>query len=127
PYFVIEADEYDTAFFDKRPKFMHYNPEVLIANNLEFDHADIYADLAAIERQFHYLLRTVPSNGNVIMPTHDAPLARAVAEGCWSPLSYFGETNSEWCAQPLTADASEFAVFHNDRCLGSVKWSSFGA
>lgn len=127
PYFVIEADEYDTAFFDKRPKFIHYHPDTLIANNLEFDHADIYPDLMSIERQFHYLIRTVPRQGEIILPAGDVALNRTIAQGCWSSLNFFGEQSGDWRAQPLTADASEFAIFHQQQCLGKVKWSLFGA
>src|SRR5699024_9013070 len=88
--FVIEADEYETAFFDRRPKFIHYHPEVLVMNNLEFDHADIYADLEAIEQQFHYLMGTVPGRGRVIANGTDAALARVIQLGAWTPIEYFG-------------------------------------
>ena len=89
--FVIEADEYDTAFFDKRSKFVHYAPRILILNNLEFDHADIFDDLAAIERQFHHLLRTVPSSGRILCRAGDARLARVLGRGCWTPVETFGD------------------------------------
>ncbi len=94
PFFVVEADEYDSAFFDKRSKFVHYHPRTLIMNNLEFDHADIFADLAAIQRQFHHLVRTVPGNGLIIAPAHDAPLAEVLKQGCWSTVEYFSETGA---------------------------------
>lgn len=94
-YFVIEADEYDTAFFDKRSKFVHYRPRTLILNNLEFDHADIFADLNAIETQFHHLLRTVPSNGRLVVNGAEHSLRRVIARGCWSELQWFGE-NEQW-------------------------------
>ncbi|MDD3884219.1 MAG: UDP-N-acetylmuramate:L-alanyl-gamma-D-glutamyl-meso-diaminopimelate ligase [Gallionella sp.] len=91
PFFVIEADEYDTAFFDKRSKFVHYRPRTAILNNLEFDHADIFSDLAAIETQFHHLVRTVPSNGLVVSNSREQALTRVVARGCWTPVETFGE------------------------------------
>jgi UDP-N-acetylmuramate: L-alanyl-gamma-D-glutamyl-meso-diaminopimelate ligase len=90
PFFVIEADEYDTAFFDKRSKFVHYHPRTAILNNLEFDHADIFADLAAIETQFHHLLRTIPGNGLVVSNGREAALDRVIQRGCWTPVEYFG-------------------------------------
>src|SRR5207302_11356169 len=90
PFFVIEADEYDTAFFDKRSKFVHYRPRTAILNNLEFDHADIFPDLAAIETQFHHLVRTVPSNGRLIVNGGEASLGRVLACGCWSKVVRFG-------------------------------------
>ena len=89
-FFVIEADEYDTAFFDKRSKFVHYRPRTAILNNLEFDHADIFPDLAAIETQFHHLVRTIPGNGRVIVNGGEASLARVLARGCWSEVERFG-------------------------------------
>ena len=99
PHFVIEADEYDTAFFDKRSKFVHYAPRTLILNNLEFDHADIFDDLAAIERQFHHLLRTVPSSGRILCRAGDARLSRVLERGCWTPVETFGETaECDWQA-----------------------------
>jgi UDP-N-acetylmuramate: L-alanyl-gamma-D-glutamyl-meso-diaminopimelate ligase len=91
PYFVIEADEYDSAFFDKRAKFIHYRPKTLIMNNLEFDHADIYPDLAAIQQQFHYLVRTVPGNGLLVMPAEDANLKAVLDKGCWTPCALTGK------------------------------------
>lgn len=91
PFFVIEADEYDTAFCDKRSKFIHYRPKTLILNNLEFDHADIFSDLAAIERQFHHLIRTLPASGRIICNRHDDALARVLAQGCWTPVEYFND------------------------------------
>ncbi len=91
PFFVVEADEYDTAFFDKRSKFVHYRPNTLVLNNLEFDHADIFPDLAAIQRQFHHLIRVVPGNGKLIINGDDAPLAEVLEQGCWSEREYFSE------------------------------------
>jgi UDP-N-acetylmuramate: L-alanyl-gamma-D-glutamyl-meso-diaminopimelate ligase len=94
PYFVIEADEYDTAFFDKRSKFVHYRPRTAVLNNLEFDHADIFPDLAAIERQFHHLVRTVPSQGRVVVNADEPALTRVLAQGCWSEVKRFSKTDA---------------------------------
>ena len=97
PYFVIEADEYDTAFFDKRSKFVHYRPRTLVLTNLEFDHADIFEDLGAIQRQFHHLLRTVPGGGRILCRMNDANLQKVLAMGCWTPVETFGfEEGSDW-------------------------------
>jgi len=126
PYFVIEADEYDTAYFDKRPKFIHYNPRTLILNNLEFDHADIYTDLAAIQLQFHYLVRLVPGNGLLICPDKDDNLQEALAKGVYSPIEYFGQ-DADYSAEYLEADGSHFTVNHRGKKLGEVAWKTFGA
>src|SRR5690554_6685798 len=95
-HFVIEADEYDTAFFDKRSKFVHYRPRTAILNNLEFDHADIFPDLAAIERQFNHLIRTIPSNGQIIFPNDEEAIERTLTQGCWSSVQRFGQDNADW-------------------------------
>src|SRR6202008_3973501 len=95
PFFVIEADEYDTAFFDKRSKFVHYRPRTVVLNNLEFDHADIFPDLAAIETQFHHLVRTVPASGRLVVNSRDEALARVLARGCWSEVQRFGARKEE--------------------------------
>lgn len=126
PFFVIEADEYDTAFFDKRPKFLHYRPRTLVLNNLEFDHADIYPDLAAIERQFQYLLRTVPSRGRVIMNGDDLALARVVEGGLWSEIETFNHPGG-WSAEPLAADGHAFRVRLSGSVIGEVAWPLIGA
>jgi UDP-N-acetylmuramate: L-alanyl-gamma-D-glutamyl-meso-diaminopimelate ligase len=113
-FFVIEADEYDTAFFDKRSKFVHYRPRTAVLNNLEFDHADIFADLAAIETQFHHLVRTVPSKGRLIVNGSAPALDRVIARGAWSEKETFGESaNDAWRLEDVreTADASQFNVF----------------
>jgi len=123
-HFVIEADEYDTAFFDKRSKFVHYRPRTAILNNLEFDHADIFADLAAIERQFHHFVRTIPSNGRIVVPAVDAALERVLAQGCWTPIERFGGT-AGWNAGPADADGG-FEVFWQDTPLGRVRWQLAG-
>ena len=130
--FVIEADEYDTAFFDKRSKFVHYRPRTAILNNLEFDHADIFDDLAAIERQFHHLVRTVPSTGRVVVNATEASLQRVLAQGCWSQIARFGgavDTSSsagagaEWQSQ---GEHSAFDILHNGEIVGRVEWSLTG-
>ncbi|WP_064435229.1 UDP-N-acetylmuramate:L-alanyl-gamma-D-glutamyl-meso-diaminopimelate ligase [Pseudoalteromonas neustonica] len=123
PFFVIEADEYDTAFFDKRSKFVHYLPRTLILNNLEFDHADIFDDLNAIKKQFHHLMRTLPSSGKVIWPQQDNALQAVVKQGCWSESETLG---ADWDYQLIKADGSEFTVLLNDQSQGTVKWQAFG-
>ncbi len=124
--FVIEADEYDTAFFDKRSKFVHYRPRVAILNNLEFDHADIFPDVAAIQRQFHHLVRTVPGNGRLIVNAEDARLAEVLEMGCWTPVETFGIERGDWRARLLEEDGSSFAVLRGDAEIGRVHWSLLG-
>jgi UDP-N-acetylmuramate: L-alanyl-gamma-D-glutamyl-meso-diaminopimelate ligase len=124
--FVIEADEYDTAFFDKRSKFVHYRAHVAILNNLEYDHADIFPDVAAIQRQFHHLVRTVPGNGRLIVNAEDARLAEVLAMGAWSPVTTFGIDSGDWRARLITADGSAFAVARDGRELGEVRWNLLG-
>jgi UDP-N-acetylmuramate: L-alanyl-gamma-D-glutamyl-meso-diaminopimelate ligase len=123
PFFVIEADEYDTAFFDKRSKFVHYRPRTTILNNLEYDHADIFPDLAAIETQFHHLVRTVPGNGLIIANGREESLDRVLQRGCWTPVERVG-VNSGWRAEPLSESA--FDVFLGDALQGRVAWSLQG-
>ncbi|MEO6689746.1 MAG: UDP-N-acetylmuramate:L-alanyl-gamma-D-glutamyl-meso-diaminopimelate ligase [Dokdonella sp.] len=124
--FVIEADEYDTAFFDKRSKFVHYRPTIAILNNLEYDHADIFPDVAAIQRQFHHLVRTVPGNGRLIVNAEDARLAEVLAMGCWTAIETFGIDTGDWRARLLAADGSAFVVSHQGRDLGEVRWPLSG-
>jgi UDP-N-acetylmuramate: L-alanyl-gamma-D-glutamyl-meso-diaminopimelate ligase len=124
--FVIEADEYDTAFFDKRSKFVHYRPTVAILNNLEFDHADIFPDVAAIQRQFHHLVRIVPANGRLVVNAEDARLAEVLAMGCWSPIDTFGIDAGDWRAELVAADGSMFRVSHRGAAIGEVGWSLLG-
>ncbi|MFT3807634.1 UDP-N-acetylmuramate:L-alanyl-gamma-D-glutamyl-meso-diaminopimelate ligase [Arenimonas sp.] len=125
--FVVEADEYDTAFFDKRSKFVHYRPRVAILNNLEYDHADIFPDLAAIQRQFHHLVRIVPGDGRLIVNGEDAALAEVLAMGCWTPVERFGlDGEFEWTARLHREDGSEFDVLHRGEPLGTVRWSLLG-
>ena len=124
--FVIEADEYDTAFFDKRSKFVHYRPRIAILNNLEFDHADIFPDVAAIQRQFHHLVRTVPGNGRLIVNAHDERLAEVLAMGCWTPVETFGIGRGDWQASLIEADGSAFAVDYHGERIGEVRWPLLG-
>ena len=125
--FVVEADEYDTAFFDKRSKFVHYRPAVAILNNLEYDHADIFPDLAAIERQFHHLIRTVPHRGRLIVNGEDDNLKRVLAVGCWTPVETFGIGDGfDWSAHLVNADGSIFDVIHAGNKIGTVEWPMLG-
>ncbi len=124
--FVIEADEYDTAFFDKRSKFVHYRPQVAVLNNLEYDHADIFPDVAAIQRQFHHLVRIVPGNGRLIVNAEDPRLAEVLAMGCWTAVETFGITAGDWRVQLQQADGSAFTVSHAGRELGRAQWSLSG-
>ena len=127
-YFVIEADEYDTAFFDKRSKFVHYRPHTAILNNLEFDHADIFPDLAAIETQFHHLVRTIPQKGLVITNAMEQSLERVIARGCWSPLERFGEKIGDWSMEDLPntdgKSGADFAVLQRGQKCAEVHWAS---
>jgi UDP-N-acetylmuramate: L-alanyl-gamma-D-glutamyl-meso-diaminopimelate ligase len=149
--FVVEADEYDTAFFDKRSKFVHYRPLVAILNNLEYDHADIFPDVAAIQRQFHHLVRTVPRRGRLIVNGEDRHLAEVLAMGCWTPVETFGldaslaprtalheahgdrgderataRASFDWTARLLAEDGSQFMVVHDDVDIGAVHWPLLG-
>jgi UDP-N-acetylmuramate: L-alanyl-gamma-D-glutamyl-meso-diaminopimelate ligase len=126
PFFVVEADEYDTAFFDKRSKFVHYRPRTLVMNNLEFDHADIFPDLAAIQRQFHHLVRTVPGEGLIIAPADDAALAEVLEMGCWTPCEYTGSEEG-WSVREASADGSRFEVCWQGESLGMLEWELLGA
>jgi UDP-N-acetylmuramate: L-alanyl-gamma-D-glutamyl-meso-diaminopimelate ligase len=122
PFFVIEADEYDTAFFDKRSKFVHYRPRTAILNNLEFDHADIFDDLAAIEKQFHHLVRTVPQNGLIVSNGKEENLKRVIDKGCWTPVELFG---TDWQAANVDANGSFDVVFKGER-QARVSWEMLG-
>jgi UDP-N-acetylmuramate: L-alanyl-gamma-D-glutamyl-meso-diaminopimelate ligase len=125
--FVIEADEYDTAFFDKRAKFVHYRPRHLLLTNLEFDHADIYPDLAAIQRQFHHLVRTVPGSGRITWNAADSALRATLAMGAWTPRTEFArEAQAEWRARLLSPDGSAFEVLHRDAPVAVVRWRQIG-
>ena len=135
-WFVIEADEYDTAFFDKRAKFVHYRPHIAVLGNLEFDHADIYADIDALIKQFHHLVRIVPNNGRIIVNADDANLREVLQLGCWSERTAFSlaanasteaaPADSEWRARALSEDAARFEVLHNGRACGTVDWQCIG-
>lgn len=124
PFFVIEADEYDTAFFDKRSKFVHYHPRTAVLNNLEFDHADIFEDLPAIEKQFHHLVRTIPQNGLIVMNAKAASLQRVINKGCWTPVELFGAAES-WHAEDA-ANNGPFDIWLADAIQGTVNWSIIG-
>ena len=129
PHFVIEADEYDTAFFDKRAKFVHYRPRTVILNNLEYDHADIYPDVAAIRWQFNQLLRTVPAAGRIVQNADDVELEATVSAGCWTPRETFSVKRAEahWSASSVPASAwSEFTVRQGDEAVATVSWPLFG-
>ncbi|UOB06358.1 UDP-N-acetylmuramate:L-alanyl-gamma-D-glutamyl-meso-diaminopimelate ligase [[Acidovorax] ebreus] len=123
PLFVIEADEYDTAFFDKRSKFVHYRPRTAVLNNLEFDHADIFDDLGQIERQFHHLVRTVPPSGRVVVNGLEESLARVLHAGCWSGVANFGTAVSDFGAQ---GEPHDFEVLQRGRTVARVQWALTG-
>jgi UDP-N-acetylmuramate: L-alanyl-gamma-D-glutamyl-meso-diaminopimelate ligase len=123
PFFVIEADEYDTAFFDKRSKFVHYRPRTLVINNLEYDHADIFPDLAAIQRQFHHLLRMVPSTGLVLSPADVAAVDQTLAMGCWSEQQRYGK---DWTVELKQPDGSVFELFYQSASQGTLHWDLCG-
>ena len=124
PFFVIEADEYDSAFFDKRSKFIHYRPRTLILNNLEYDHADIFPDLTAIQRQFHHLIRTVPSQALIINNGADANLAEVLEQGCWTPIET--SIQGDWEAVAIKPDGSAFKVSYQGQAQGEIHWSLLG-
>ncbi|WP_032093542.1 UDP-N-acetylmuramate:L-alanyl-gamma-D-glutamyl-meso-diaminopimelate ligase [Necropsobacter rosorum] len=124
-FFVIEADEYDTAFFDKRSKFVHYNPKTLIINNIGFDHADIFDDLKAIQRQFHHMIRTMPASGRILSVAAEQSVKETLEMGCWSETQFLGE-GQEWHARRLTNDSTEFTVFHHGEEASTVKWQIVG-
>ena len=134
PFFVVEADEYDSAFFDKRSKFVHYGPRTLVLNNLEYDHADIFPDLAAIQRQFHHVVRTVPGNGLIVVPAGDTAIEEVLAEGCWTPIAHFASLEPgatelvglRWQARLLKDDGSHFEVLFNGQVEGEVRWAQTG-
>lgn len=130
-YFIIEADEYDTAFFDKRSKFIHYQPQTLIINNIEYDHADIFADINAIIRQFHHLVRIIPNNGMIICKQHDVNIRKLLEMGCWSSVEYFDDTlpteGTRWGLSNLAGDCSQFNVMDESESVSQVRdWQLFG-
>src|SRR5690349_9583443 len=124
--FVIEADEYDTAFFDKRSKFVHYRPRTAVLNNLEFDHADIFDNLAAIERQFHHLIRTVPAHGRLVVNIRDDSLRRVLAQGCWSEVQRFGARKEEPGMLRARGEPHAFDVLRGSLKIARVEWSLLG-
>ncbi|MEN8260071.1 MAG: UDP-N-acetylmuramate:L-alanyl-gamma-D-glutamyl-meso-diaminopimelate ligase [Pseudomonadota bacterium] len=129
PYFVIEADEYDTAFFDKRSKFVHYRPRTAVLNNLEYDHADIFEDLPAIQRQFHHLVRTVPGEGLIIMPETDINLSEVLTMGCWTPVETIGlaqQGTALWQAELVREDGGAFSVIRAGQTQGEIRWDLSG-
>jgi UDP-N-acetylmuramate: L-alanyl-gamma-D-glutamyl-meso-diaminopimelate ligase len=139
PFFVVEADEYDTSYFDRRSKFVHYRPRTLVINNLEYDHADIFPDLAAIQTQFHHLLRTVPAGGLIIAPEHDEAVDQVLRLGCWTPVARVRGTqrprkvatiaadNGElWRAKQIASDGSRFTPQLNDTTFGELRWTQLG-
>ncbi len=129
PFFVIEADEYDTAFFDKRSKFVHYRPNTLVINNMEFDHADIFDDISDIQRQFHHLIRMVPNNGLILSPKNEAAINETLSMGCWTPSELSVDGNDKalgWHAEKCIADGSEYVVSFKGVIQGTVKWNLIG-
>ncbi len=124
-FFVIEADEYDTAFFDKRSKFVHYRPRTAVLNNLEYDHADIFPNLEAIQTQFHHFVRTIPPHGRIVVNAQDRHLAEVLERGCWTPIERFASP-AGWQAEPLTAEASRFRVYFRGEPQGEVAWGLAG-
>ena len=132
PYFVVEADEYDSAFFDKRSKFVHYRPQTAILNNLEFDHADIFDDLCAIQKQFHHLVRTIPGDGLIIVPSNNEAIQQTLDMGCWTPVqttsvdecSDLSLKHSDWYTQQKSP--VNFDVYHNGFNKGEVNWALSG-
>jgi len=126
-FFVIEADEYDSAFFDKRSKFLHFRPRTVIVNNIEYDHADIFPDLAAIQRQFHHLVRTIPGNGRIIANGDDGNVAEMLRMGCWSEVERFGVADgNDWRVAGLSGDGLAFEVWDRERQVGAARWSMGG-
>jgi UDP-N-acetylmuramate: L-alanyl-gamma-D-glutamyl-meso-diaminopimelate ligase len=135
PFFVVEADEYDTAFFDKRSKFVHYHPRTLVINNLEYDHADIFPDLNAIKTQFHHLIRMIPQNGLIVVNDEEENISDVLDQGCWTPLEALSASADEgtdtasvkgWAAEYINTDGSEFKVFFDGQQQGVVNWSLLG-
>jgi len=131
PFFVIEADEYDTAFFDKRAKFVHYRPRTAILNNLEYDHADIYPDVASIQRQFHHLVRIIPGGGRIVWNSADARLRETLEMGCWTPREGFSasakDADTVWTARVIADDYSQFEILERGQPRGTVQWPLIGA
>jgi UDP-N-acetylmuramate: L-alanyl-gamma-D-glutamyl-meso-diaminopimelate ligase len=127
PFFVIEADEYDCAFFDKRSKFVHYHPRTLVVNNLEFDHADIFDSIKDIQKQFHHLVRTVPSNGLILAAADTPTIKETIDKGCWTPIETVDGEGAYWQARLINVDGSHFEVLCENEVVGEVKWPLLGA
>lgn len=126
-FFVIEADEYDCAFFDKRSKFLHYRPRTAILNNLEFDHADIFESLNDIQKQFHFLVRAMPSDGKIICPQHDTAVQEVLAQGCWTPVEGTAlERDAVWQARDISSDGRQFTLNHREQVVGQIDWPLLG-
>lgn len=125
-YFVIEADEYDTAYFDKRSKYFHYNPSTLVINNIEFDHGDIFRDLEMIQLNFHHVVRLVPGNGRIIVPTHNESVETTLAKGCWTPVVKVGQ-DGEFSAALIDNSYSHFKVLRQGKVVGEINWQMTGA
>lgn len=125
PFFVVEADEYDTAFFDKRSKFVHYHPRTLVINNIEFDHADIFSNLEAIQTQFHHLIRTVPGNGLIVKPVDDPAVEKVMAKGCWTPAQTFGD-GGDWQSHLNHPDGSEIEITYCEQTQLPINWGMLG-
>jgi UDP-N-acetylmuramate: L-alanyl-gamma-D-glutamyl-meso-diaminopimelate ligase len=126
-FFVIEADEYDSAFFDKRSKFIHYRPRTVILNNLEYDHADIFENLAAIQKQFHHLVRTIPSNGLIVSNAKTTALDDVLQQGAWTPIQRFGDSACEWSARLLKEDGTVLVVEYKGDAVAEIHWTQTGA
>ena len=125
-YFVIEADEYDTAFFDKRSKFLHYHPDTLVINNIEYDHADIFHDLAAIRREFHNLVRILPGTAKIIYPIDDQDIEKVLKQGYWTTLETFGGKDAGWSMSGENCDYRDFSIIYNGKIVGKVSWTAIG-
>ncbi len=126
-FFVIEADEYDCAFFDKRSKFLHYRPRTAILNNLEFDHADIFDSLSDIQKQFHYLIRAMPSEGLLICPVNDSALEEVLNKDCFTPIQHFSiDQTADWQAIELSTDGCQFTLLQNQQAIGTAHWDLMG-
>jgi UDP-N-acetylmuramate: L-alanyl-gamma-D-glutamyl-meso-diaminopimelate ligase len=129
PFFVVEADEYDTAFFDKRSKFVHYHPRTAVLNNMEFDHADIFDSLADIQRQFHHLVRTIPSSGLIVSPKHDQAIIQTLEKGCWTPVETLGQVDGDqgdWSTANENLDGTAFDVLFKGESQGHLSWALSG-
>ncbi|TQV76538.1 UDP-N-acetylmuramate:L-alanyl-gamma-D-glutamyl-meso-diaminopimelate ligase [Aliikangiella marina] len=129
PFFVVEADEYDTAFFDKRSKFIHYRARTIIVNNLEFDHADIFDSLSDIEKQFSHVIRTIPKNGLIVKPNNSTAIERVLDKGIWTPVESFGltgRTDSDWFARKVSEDGSQVEVYFKGQLQGTLNWQLIG-